>query len=162
MIEVIITIGAVIFLAIIINGVEDYFKCVDKMSFKEAMDLTELPIVTFYQGKEKFNFLLDTGSNNSHISSEIVDRIKGIPAEGIENIQGVGGKVTSSEAIKTVLEYKSKTYEVIVVVGDYLNEAFKDIKESTGVQLHGIIGNDFLSNNKYILDFNTFIAYSKK
>lgn len=162
MIEVIITISAVIFLAIIINGVEDYFKCVDKMSFKEAMDLTELPIVTFYQGKEKFNFLLDTGSTHSHVSSEVVTRIKSIPTESVENIQGVGGKVTSNNAIKTTLEYKSKTYEIILVVGEYLNEAFKDIKDSTGVQLHGIIGSEFFSNNKYILDFDNFIAYSKK
>lgn len=162
MIEVIITIGAVIFLAIIINGVEDYFKCVDKMSFKEAMDLTELPIVTFYQGKEKFNFLLDTGSTHSHICQGTVDKLIGTPTENFEKIHGVGGAVMSDTAIKSTLEYKSKKYEVTLVIGEHLNDVFKQIKETTGVQVHGIIGNDFLSDNKYILDFDTFIAYSKK
>ena len=39
------------------------------MSFRESMDLTELPVVTFYQGDKKINFLLDTGSNNSLINA---------------------------------------------------------------------------------------------
>ena len=162
MIEVIIMICAVIFIAIVINGAEDYFKSTNKMSFREAMDLVELPVVTFYQNKEKFNFLLDTGSTHSHISSEIVNKIKGTPTESIDSIQGIGGEVTSNTAIKAILEYKSKTYEVILVVGEYLNESFKNIKESTGVQLHGIIGSDFLSDNRYILDFDEFVAYQKK
>lgn len=162
MIEVIVMICAVIFIAIVINGAEDYFKSTNKMSFREAMDLVELPVVTFYQGKEKFNFLLDTGSTHSHISSEVVNKLKGIPTESIDSIQGVGGEVTSNNAIKVSLEYKSKTYEVILVVGEYLNESFKNIKESTGVQLHGIIGSDFLSDNRYIIDFDEFVAYQKK
>ena len=62
---------AVVILAIIINGVEDY--CKQKggvnMSFKEAMDLVELPVVTFYNGDKKLNFLLDTGSNMCVINS---------------------------------------------------------------------------------------------
>lgn len=162
MIEVIVMICAVIFIAIVINGVEDYFKSTNKMSFREAMDLAELPVVTFYQDKEKFNFLLDTGSTHSHISSEVVNRLKGTPTENLENIQGVGGEVTSNTAIKATLEYKSKTYEVLLVVGEHLNAVFKSIKGSTGVQLHGIIGSNFLSDNRYILDFDEFIAYQKK
>lgn len=162
MIEVIVMIGAVIFIAIVINGAEDYFKSTNKMSFREAMDLVELPVVTFYQGKEKFNFLLDTGSTHSHISSEVVNKLKGTPTESIDSIQGVGGEVTSNNAIKVSLEYKSKVYEVILVVGEYLNASFKNIKESTGVQLHGIIGSDFLSDNRYVLDFDEFVAYQKK
>ena len=40
---------AVIILSVIINGVEDYCKQSKRvnMSFKEAMDLVELPVVTF-------------------------------------------------------------------------------------------------------------------
>ena len=39
-----------------------------KISFKEGLDLTELPIVTFNQGDVKLHFLLDTGSNISFIN----------------------------------------------------------------------------------------------
>ena len=33
------------------------------MSFQNSMDLAELPVITFHQGNEKINFILDTGSN---------------------------------------------------------------------------------------------------
>lgn len=148
-------------LALIINGAEDYSKHKDKISFKEAMDLAELPIITFYQGTEKFNFLLDTGSNHSHISKEASNRIKGVPMVGSTSIQGVGGAKIIEEAINTTIEYKSKSYEVVLLVGEHLDDTFKEIKETTGVQVHGIIGNSFLSDNRYILDFNEFVAYSK-
>ena len=36
-----------------------------EISFREAMDLAELPVITFYNGDKKINFLLDTGSNIS-------------------------------------------------------------------------------------------------
>ena len=65
----------VLVLAIIINGIEDYCKQKNRinMSFKEAMDLVELPVVTFYNGDKKFNFLLDTGATISVINSNILD-----------------------------------------------------------------------------------------
>lgn len=148
-------------LALIINGAEDYSKHKDKISFKEAMDLAELPVITFYQGTEKFNFLLDTGSNHSHISKEASNRIKGVPMVGSTSIQGVGGAKIIEEAINTTIEYKSKSYKVVLLVGEHLDDTFKEIKETTGVQVHGIIGNSFLSDNRYILDFNEFVAYSK-
>jgi hypothetical protein len=148
-------------LALIINGAEDYSKHRDKISFKEAMDLAELPVITFYQGTEKFNFLLDTGSNHSHISTEASNRIKGVPMVGSASVQGVGGAKTIEEVINTTLEYKSKSYEVVLLVGEHLDDTFKEIKETTGVQVHGIIGNSFLSDNRYVLDFNELVAYSK-
>lgn len=159
--EIFIIIAVIVILAIIINGVEDYSRDREAMSFREAMDLAELPVVTFYQGKEKFNFLLDTGSNHSHISVEAAERIKGTPMVGSENVQGVGGAIVIDRAINATIEYKSKSYEVSLLVGEHLTDTFRTIKETTGVQVHGIIGSGFLSDNRYILDFDELIAYSK-
>lgn len=159
--EVIITMLAVVALATIVNAFEDHAKHENKISFKEAMDLAELPVVTFYQGTEKFNFLLDTGSNHSHISADAAQRIVGTPMTGSENINGVCGAITVDKAIKANLEYKATTYEVILLIGEHLNETFSTIKESTGVQIHGIIGSNFLNDNRYVLDFDELVAYSK-
>lgn len=161
MVEVILILLAVLVAALIINGVEDYSKHSDEISFKEAMDLAELPVVTFYQGTEKFNFLLDTGSNHSHISVEAAERIKGTPMIGSENVQGVGGATVVDRAISAVIGYKSKSYEVLLLVGEHLSDTFRTIKETTGVQVHGILGSGFLSDNRYVLDFDELIAYSK-
>lgn len=161
MVEAILIALAIVVAAFIINGVEDYSRPRDEMSFREAMDLAELPIVTFYQGTEKFNFLLDTGSNHSHLSVEAAERIKGIPMVGSENVQGVGGAMAVDRAVNATIEYKSKSYEVLLLVGEHLSDTFRAIKETTGVQVHGILGSGFLSDNRYVLDFDELIAYSK-
>ena len=63
-----IIIGILIILISIII-MQNYNRKKVKMSFKESMNLTELPIVTFYNGTNKLNFLLDTGSNLCVINS---------------------------------------------------------------------------------------------
>ena len=45
------------------------------MSFREALDLVGLPIVTFYQGDKKLNFLLDTGANLSVINKAALESV---------------------------------------------------------------------------------------
>lgn len=159
--EIFLIIAVVSIFTVIFNGIEDYSRDKEAMSFREAMDLAELPVVTFYQGKEKFNFLLDTGSNHSHISVETEERIKGVSMTGSENVQGVGGAMAVDRAINATIKYKSKSYEVLLLVGEHLSDTFKVIKETTGVQVHGILGSGFLSDNRYVLDFDELIAYSK-
>ena len=66
--ELIIILVTIIFIAYIVNKIEATKKEINsRMSFKEALDLIELPIVTFYQGDKKLNFMLDSGSNLSII-----------------------------------------------------------------------------------------------
>ena len=48
----------------------------DRMSFRETMDLTGLPVVTFKQGENKFNFVLDTGAVSSIIDLRVLDKLQ--------------------------------------------------------------------------------------
>lgn len=157
-----ITIILVVFIAVIINGIEDYSKNKEAMSFREAMDLVELPVVTFHQGKERFNFLLDTGSNHSHISKQAAHRLSGELLTGTESVNGVGGEVAINNAINTTLQYKNNSYNVTLLIGEHLDATFATIKESSGVIVHGILGSVFFNEHKYVLDFESLIAYSKK
>ena len=43
-----------------------------KMSFKEAMDLVGLPVITFCNSNVKLNFLLATGSDKSYINKSFL------------------------------------------------------------------------------------------
>ena len=51
------------------------------------------------------------------------------------------------------------------LVGDFLindfSDAFTSILEASGIQLHGMLGTDFLQKNNIILDFQDFVAYNK-
>ena len=51
-----------------------YAKGKDVMSFKQSMELCDMPIVTFYIGEKKLNFVLDTGCIQSMLDADIIDK----------------------------------------------------------------------------------------
>lgn len=137
----------------------------NKMSFMEAFNLTEMTIVTLFNNGQKLNFLLDTGSNNAYISKS-ASKIEGLSYEieltnGI-NVTGSVGSCSAKETIKLPLTYKGFTYDTTLFVLESLDESFKSIKESDGVQLHGILGTLFLQKHGFVLDFDELVAYKKK
>ena len=160
--EVILTIVAVLVVGYTINLCEERIKRNNrKMSFREAMDLAEMAVVTFYQGDKKFNFLLDTGSNYSHISKEAAKEIQGEIMKAQAKVSGIG-EGTTSGVCRTTLSYKGVNYDIDLSITDHLTDAFAAIKTETGVQVHGLIGNQFFQKHKYVLDFEELVAYTKK
>lgn len=128
-----------------------------KISFKEGLDLTELPIVTFKQGDKKLHFLLDTGSNISYINSDVIKDIEVEDLDASSNTVGVGGTMeTKHYNIK--IGYKDQEFVEEFGALD-LSGAFSSIEAESGIKLHGIIGNRFFEKYKYILDFRELIAY---
>lgn len=161
--EIALVIVAVLVIGYTVNLCEDRIRKANnrKMSFRESMDLAELPVVTFYQGDKKFNFLLDTGSNYSHISKEAVKEIIGTMFDANAKVSGIGEGKTSA-VCRTTLSYKGADYDIDLNVTDHLTDAFTAIKQETGVQVHGLIGNQFFQKHKYVLDFEELVAYTKK
>lgn len=165
--KIVIILLAVVLLAIIIDGVEDYAKnyCKQKkrenMSFREAMDLVELPIITFYNKDTKLNFLLDTGSDLSYINKSILPSLEYTEISESRNIISVGGNSQSLGCCNMTVTYRNQKFIDRFYISD-LDEAFGAIKAETGVQIHGILGSKFFAKYKYILDFESLIAYSKK
>lgn len=129
----------------------------------EAFNLTEMTIVTFSNNGKKLNFLLDTGSNDSYISkstSELDIVYKELNNNEREILGSAGASQTGKE-INMDLTYKDFIYNNNMYVLDSLDESFKSIKETDGVQLHGILGTIFLNKYRFILDFDELVAYKK-
>lgn len=160
--KIVVILLAVILLAIIINGAEDYCKQKkrENMSFREAMDLVELPIVTFYNKDTKLNFLLDTGSDLSYINKSILPSLKYKEVNESRNIISVGGNSQTLGCCDMTVTYRNQKFIDRFYISD-LDEAFGAIKAETGVQIHGILGSKFFAKYKYILDFESLVAYSK-
>lgn len=133
----------------------------ESISFKEGLDLTDLPIITLYNNECKFNFLLDTGANKSIIDSNVLHKLRYTEVEGGSIIFGMEGKPVNAKYINMPLTYRNKIYEDTFQVVD-MKVAFNRLKAESGVQLSGIIGSNFFQKYKYILDFDKLIAYSKK
>lgn len=160
--KIVVILLAAVLLAIIINGTKDYCKQEkrENMSFREAMDLVELPIVTFYNKDTKLNFLLDTGSDLSYINKSILPSLEYKEVNESRNIISVGGNSQSIGCCDMTVIYKNQKFIDRFYISD-LDEAFEAIKAETGVQIHGILGNKFFTRYKYILDFENLIAYFK-
>ena len=132
----------------------------DVMSFKAGFDLTDMPVITLYQGDKKFNFLLDTGSTDSIIDSNILKEIDYKVKNTVSNLFGMEGQTKQVKSCEITLYFGNKGYTYNYLIND-MSQAFGQIKDSTGVNLHGIIGSKFFNKFKYILDFDELIAYSK-
>lgn len=133
----------------------------DALSFKQGLDLTDLPIVTFQQGDQKLNFLLDTGSNNNIIHSKVLDKIQYTPTNVSSDLFGVEGNKQEVKFCKITISYKDSNFEYDYAICD-MTQAFDTIKNESGVNLHGIIGSKFFCKFQYVLDFKELIAYSKR
>lgn len=159
--EIISVVLLVLIIAFIVNTIEDIRKKKNsRISFKEAMDLVELPVVTFYNGDKKLNFLLDTGSNVSYINSSVVPALDYQEVDKEMDVIGIEGNKVSSKFCKMTVAYKSQKFEEEFSITD-LDEAFAVVKQESGVQIHGILGSKFFERYKYILDFKELIAYIK-
>ena len=158
-IVVIVIIVLVALVGLLINGIEDNKKKI--MSFREAIDLSELPVITFRQDGKKLNLLLDTGSTSNVIDKRIINEIKTTPNSTISRTTGLTETVEGIKNVDIEFSYIENGFKDTFQVID-MGHTFMSIKEATGVTLHGIIGNKFMQKYKYVLDFKEMIVYSKK
>ena len=156
---------AIIILSIFVLGVAWALVRINKapkvMSFREAMDLTELPIVTFYIGDKKLNFLLDTGANTSIIDSTSLEEVSYEKTNYCRSVTGMEGNSIETPVVVINLSYRDKVYTEEFQSVD-MSAAFGAIKQESGVIVNGILGNAFFTKYRYVLDFKDLIAYSKK
>lgn len=129
-----------------------------EISFREAMDLAELPVITFYNGDKKINFLLDTGSNISYLNESIVSSLVTESTGEASNIIGIEGNKVNCKICKMIIRRKNQEFEEEFSIAD-LDKAFSIVKKESGVQIHGILGSRFFAKYKYVLDFKDYIAY---
>lgn len=133
----------------------------DYMSFRESLALSDLPVITFFQNGVKLNFLFDTGANISVINKSMLNSLSYKETDRISKISGIGGGLSDISIVDIEFTYKDNTFTDGFQVVDMSN-TFSAIKKSTGVTIHGMIGNAFMQKYKYVLDFDEMIAYSKK
>lgn len=161
MINVIFAVSLIVLIVVASILIYKYTNVYDYISFMESLDLTGLPIVTFKQGNKKLNFILDTGSSLSSISTNVMNTLEYTETDHYAETVGMEGKMMKVPINKVVLKYKNKE-----MVGEFqavdLDKSFSVIKEQTGVTVHGLLGAEFMQDYGYVIDFNRMIAYAKK
>ena len=161
--KIIFIILTVVCVALFITMFEDIKKSNrKKISFKEALDLTELPVVTFISKGRKLNFLIDTGANNSILNESVADKMK-LKCEEFEGVETntAGGNINLNKVTNLTIKFDDKReYDECFLISN-MDEAFNSVKAETGVMIHGILGSNFFARNKYIIDYDSLALYVK-
>lgn len=133
------------------------------LSFYESMKLCNIPVISMKVGDKDINFLLDTGSMESIMDIRIIEllNLPYTPHEKTFSIYGVTGNTVSVPSVLMNLEYKGVVYEGHFMLKDF-SDSMDVIKDEYGVRIHGVLGASFLEKYKYVLDFKTLTAYTKK
>lgn len=131
-----------------------------KIPFVEYLKATELPVIPLYYKEEKLYFLVDTGSNYSYIGESTYNRLGGdkefkLTGEYVD-ARGFTGDMEVSPEITMDLNYEGFVHSQKLFVSTYLTESLQRIINKKGKikEVSGIVGSDFLSRYKYIIDYS--------
>lgn len=135
------------------------------ISIAEHIDSVGLPIVEFTCGGKELSFIIDSGSNGCHINKSVVEELNLATyihqkKEGVVELVSTGNGLAkaATERCEITLSLEGYDFNVDFSV-DSLDSAFDFIKETDGVQLHGILGTNFLRANNWTIDFANNAVY---
>lgn len=120
---------------------------------KGVLNDVHLPIIEVEVQNMHLHFILDTGSTNSILDERVIIPLKDhISNAGKYELQGIEGNIIQS--IQGILSFIfcGKVYQQAFCFMS-LQKPFEAIKRDSGIEVHGILGIDFLMANKWIIDF---------
>ena len=134
-----------------------------KISFKESLDLVELPVITFMNNNRKLNLLIDSGSDISYLCKKVISEFNLILEEevGLNIMTGIKSMDSVCNKVKLNLSFKDNNFEEEFIILPELDQQFDTIKKENGVKIDGVLGNSFLSKYKYIIDYKDLSVYMK-
>ncbi|SDI81422.1 hypothetical protein [Bacteroides ovatus] len=121
-----------------------------------SISKVQLPLIIVKVKEKYICFILDTGSTCSLIDSTVVEYFKDIVEPvGDYYINGIEGSKHKVDMITLPFNFEGQIYRPKFCVKPLL-DAFKGIEDESGIQVHGLLGTDFLLENQWIIDFKEF------
>lgn len=150
----------IIVLALYLNRKEKLNKIKESTTdISEVLDTMNLPVVSFSIGNKKLNFLLDTGSDRCIINTKDLKKLAHKKSEYKTTAYGVDGKEFTVNINTVNLKYKDYVFDDVTVYDSDLSAPFNNIKKQHNITIHGIVGNDFLRNMGFVIDYSKNIVY---
>ena len=112
-----------------------------------GLQKTGLPLII---SSDNLCFLIDTGSTHNILFSFVYEHFK----DRFKVLEVIGIDVVQHEAptIEAIFNFEGMSYTSFFAILD-ASEAVVQVQEETGVQIHGVLGTQFLVENKWIVDF---------
>lgn len=113
-----------------------------------------LPLIVT-SSKPNLCFLIDTGATHNIVFSYVYEEISQYfsALQDTSCLMGIEGSQQEVSQVEASISFDNRESRVTFSVMD-ANAAILQIQKESGIQIHGILGIPFLTQNKWILDFN--------
>lgn len=135
--------------ALFINAVEEYNKGIP---FDESYKDVGIPVITLTNNGKQFNFLVDTGANYCIINEPHLKEFEYKELKGEGTIFGMEGNVQKTNFVQASLYYEKDEFVASFQVLD-ISGALDRINKQHGITVHGILGSEFLEENRSKINF---------
>ena len=107
--------------------------------------------------------MIDTGATHNTLFDFVYEHFKSEfkLLKGTYRTMGIEGHYKETPIIEATFNFERKDYTSTFSVLD-ASEAIKQVQDETGIQIHGVLGVQFLIENKWIIDFNKYDIYDEK
>lgn len=125
------------------------------ISFQYTLDKIGLPLIVT-SSKPNLCFLIDTGATHNIVFSYVYEEIPQYfsALQDTYCIMGIEGTQQEVSQVEASISFDNRESIVSFSVIE-ANAAILQVQKESGIQIHGILGIPFLTQNKWILDFNT-------
>ena len=125
----------------------------NRFSISYGLEHTRLPLIPVEVKDKYLSFIIDTGSTCNLIDSNVVEYFKDIVEPiGDYCVSGIDGIKHEVDVITLPFIFEGQIYKPKLCVKPLL-DAFKSIEKESGIQIHGLLGTDFMLENRWIIDF---------
>lgn len=126
-----------------------------KIPIEYSLTKLGLPLI-ITSSKPNLCFLIDTGATHNIVFSYVYEEIpKYFSAlQDTSCLMGIEGTQQEVSQVETSISFDNRESRVTFSVIE-ANAAILQIQKESGIQIHGILGIPFLTQNKWILDFNS-------
>ncbi len=120
-----------------------------------------LPLILTSGKLKNLCFLIDTGSTHNSLFDFVYNHFKDEfkLLEETCRTMGIEGQYKEAPIIEATFNFEGKDYGSTFSVLD-ASEAIRQVQDETGMQIHGVLGVQFLMENKWIIDFNSNVVKS--
>jgi hypothetical protein len=125
-----------------------------KIPIEYSLTKLGLPLIVT-SSKPNLCFLIDTGATHNIVFSYVYEEIPQYfsALQDTSCLMGIEGTQQRTNQVEASISFDNRESIIPFSVMD-ANAAILQIQKESGIQIHGILGIPFLTQNKWILDFN--------
>lgn len=130
-----------------------------------GLSKTGLPLIAVEMEGNNLCLLVDTGATLNLLDKRVYDHFnkdqlnESITDNTISNF-GIDGVETKAHRVEQNFQFENCLFKTSFTIFD-TSIAFDKVEQESGIQIHGILGNEFLLENKWILDFQKLAIYNQ-